>query len=361
MFCAVCTAVALASSVHSAAEASPYNRAVLARQAGDPNEAARLLEQWLGDRPDDVDGRLQYGYALLDLERLGEAEIAFRRVLRQAPAYADARIGLARISQRRGELSRARAWLSSVPHGNADAQALRTQLAAAAGNRWRLEAGAGVTALGRNQPDWREVAGQLQFQPSAQTWFSGRVEATSRFGLSDVYGEAQIAHRFSPALSAYLVAGLTPGADYRPRRQLGVGFSARLRPGANSTVLTFDTRYASYRSGEIVTMQPGIEQYVWHGKAWITGRLITLTEGAETHVGALGRMDVQATPALRLFAGAARAPDTSEGVVAQVDSLFGGVEVALDSRHSLRLSLARAHRNAGADRLEFAAGLAARF
>jgi len=361
MFCAISAALVSANSMHAAVEASPYDRGVLARQEGHPYEAARLLEQWLGDRPDDVDGRLQYGYVLLDLERLVEAETAFRHVLQQAPAYADARIGLARIAQRHGELTQARAWLGTVPHGNADAKALRTQLAAAAGNRWQLVADASVTAVGRDQPDWREIAGQLQFQPAPQTWLSGRVEATSRFGLSDVYGEAQVAHRFSPALSAYLVTGGTPEADYRPRRQFGGGLSARIRPGANSTILTFDTRYASYRSGAIVTVQPGVEQYLWNGKAWATGRLITLIEGGETHVGASGRMDVQATPVLRLFVGAAKEPDISEGVVAQVSSLFGGVEAVLDSRHSLRLSLARADRNAGADRLEVGAGLAARF
>lgn len=361
IFCAICAAALVGGAVHAEAAASPYDQAVLARQSGRPNEAARLLEQLLSVRPDDVDARLQYGYALLDLGRLGEAEGAFHLVLKQAPAYADARIGLARVAQRRGRLSQARAWLRPIPNGNAEAAALRDQLANFAASRWQVDAGASVSAVGRGQPDWREFAGQLRFRPTEQLSLAGRVEATRRFGIRDVYSEAQVGRRFSPTLSAYLLAGGTPRADHRPSWLLGGGLTARVRPGANPTILTFDARYARYMSGEIATLQPGAEQYLLNGKAWATGRIIALVEGGTVHAGALGRLDVQATPALRLFAGSANAPDTSEGMVTRVFSLFGGLEAALSPDHSLRVSLARTDQEAGADRMEVAAGFAVRF
>lgn len=359
--CAICIGWSAAGPALAETQLSSYDRAVLARRAGRPQDAARLLEGWLGEWPADVDARLHYGYALLDLGRLSEAKGAFLHVLQQVPTYDDARVGLARVAQRRGETGRAREWLAPIRNSNAEASALHTQMAKVADLRWQLDAGASVSAVGRGQPDWRELVGQVRFQSSRRTSLVGRVEATRRFGLQDIYGEAQVAGRFSPDWSAYLLAGATPDPNYRPRWQVGGGLAARVRAGANPTVLTVDLRHARYPSDEVLSLQPGVEQYMLNGKAWINLNLLTLNNRGKTHAGAFGRLNLQASPTFRLFAGAGKAPDTAQGVVTQVTTLLGGVELSIGPQQGLRLSLAHTDQKGGADRMEVAAGLLARF
>lgn len=353
---AISVAMVAPLPVAAAAETNTYRDAVIARHAGRAGEAVQLLEQWLGERATDADARLQYGYALLDLGRTAAAETAFLRVLDLAPGYADARIGLARIAQRRGDVARARAWLRPLPADHTDANVIRTQLSEAGGPRWKIDMSAAVTAVSHGQPNWREASGQLFWRASNQMAVSGRIEGSRRFGLYDIYGEAQVVRPFSPRFSAYLLAGGTPQADYRPRWQVGGGASAVVLDGANSTILSIDLREARYNSGRITTLQPGVEQYGLGGKASLTGRMIALIDGREVHVGALGRIDVQANPGLRLFGGGANAPDTSEGVVTRVTSLFGGVEAVIGRRQVLRLSLAHTDQQVGASRTELTLG-----
>lgn len=358
---AISVAMAVPLPVAAAPDNSAYRNAVIARHAGRAGEAVQLLEQWLDERPNDADARLQYGYALLDLGRTAAAETAFLQVLDLAPGYGDAQIGLARIAQRRGDVAQARAWLNPLSADNADANVIRTQLSETGGPRWKIDMSAAVTAVSHGQPDWREASGQLSWRASDQMSVSGRIEGSRRFGLHDIYGEAQVVRRFSTRFSAYLLAGGTPQADYRPRWQVGGGASAVVLGGANSTVLSVDLREARYTSGRITTLQPGVEQYVLDGKASLTGRMIALIEGREIHAGALGRIDVQANRGLRLFGGAADAPDTSEGVVTRVTSLFGGIEAVIGRRQVLRLSLAHSDRQVGASRTEFTLGAGLRF
>lgn len=354
-------AVLAAVPVQAQAVPSMYEQALTARQAGHPAQAAALLERWLTDKPADVDARLHHGYALLDLGRLRAAEQAFRRVLETAPAYHDARIGLARIAQRQGRASRAQAVLAPVPAGNVEAEVLRRQLAQTFQARWKLDVGASRTSVGRGRSPWNEWSGQLSFDANDRTSVLGRVEATRRFGLHDIYGEAQLSRRFTSATTGYVSVGAAAAADYRPKLQLGAGGTVRMRSGPEASVLEVDLRYASFRSGNVATVSFGVEQYVLQGRAWGTARLVTLVGNGSIHAGALGRFDVQATPAVRLFAGTAHAPDTSEGVVTRVFSLFGGGEARLGQRHSLRVSLARTVQKAGASRMDASLGLGVRF
>lgn len=358
---AISIPIGTAPSVAVAHRIETYQDGVIARHAGQPAEAARLLEQWLSERPNDADARLQYGYALLDLGRTGDAERAFLEVLRLAPDYADARIGLARIAQRRGDEAGARTWLRTLRADNAEANVIQAQLTKARGSRWNIDMSATLSDVHSGQPDWREASGQISWQASGVMSMRGRVESSQRFGLNDIYGEAQVVRRLSPGFSAYLIAGGTPRADYRPRWQIGGGASAATHGGTNPTVFSIDLREAHYNSGRITTIQPRVEQYVLAGRAWLTGSLIALIDGRQAHVGTLGRIDVQASTRLRLFGGASNAPDTSEGAVTRATSLFLGVDALLTKRQILRFSLARTNQNVGASRTEFTLGAGLRF
>jgi YaiO family outer membrane protein len=342
-----------------------YEAGVAARLAGDNPAAVRILRDVVAREPNNSDAHLQLGLALLGAGEIDAAEAAFRRTLEIAAGYEDARIGLARVRQQRGDRQGALLALEPVSPTNQDAAGLRTQLAAGqADGRYRgqINIDGSYSALEGDQPDWREGNVQLRYQVTEVSALGGGVETARRFGRTDVYGEARIDQRVSPGASFYLSAGGTPDADFRPQWQIGAGGSARVRGGANPTALTLDARQAHYRAGDIQTVAPGIEQYLANGRAWLTGRWINIfDETGEHHGGWLARGDVLTSERLRLFAGVADAPDVSEGVVVETFSLFGGLSYDLSARSTLRLSVSHEDRARGSDRLQVGLGLGWRF
>lgn len=353
-------------ALHCAALAQPpstYDQAVTARRAGENEQARGLLDQVVAAEPGNADAWLQFGLALLGLGRLDEAERAFQRTLAIAPDYPDARIGLARIAQRRGDRRGALEVLEPVSPTNAEAGALRADLQAIATDTpTQLDLELSYSDLEENRPDWKEGSIRLQHQISPATAVGAGLEVSSRFGVTDVYGELRLDNRLSEAASLYATLGGTPGADFRPEWQIGLGGSVRAIAGVNPTVLTFDVRQAHFASGDIQTVNPGMEQYLAGGRAWLTARWINvLDENGGHESGWLLRGHLQASERTRLFLGAADAPDTSEGVVTDTMSLFGGVTHELSDRQTLRLSVAHENREGSGDRLQLGIGLGTRF
>jgi YaiO family outer membrane protein len=349
-----------------------YEQGVKARLAGDTALASELLRRATEAEPGNADAHLQLGLALMAEGRLDEAESALQRTLQIAPGYEDARIGLARLAQRRGDSRRALAELGPVAASNSEAAELRRSLAgtgtaepvggAGTDYAWQLNLEGNYSALDRGRKDWREGAIELRHQGRGGTAVAGRVEHSRRFGLKDTYGEVRVEQRFAGGHSAYALAGATPEADFRPRWHIGAGGAVKVADGPQATVLTVDARQARYRSGDIQTVTPGIEQYLADGRLWLTARLINLFDENGSHrLGWLARGDVQASERLRLFAGVADAPDVSEGIVTDTFSLFGGLSYDLSERTTFRLSAAREEREGGADRLQLGVGLGFRF
>ncbi len=345
--------------------ADPYAQAVAARIAGDAQRAEALLRPLIVTDPANSDAQLQLGLALLAQDRLDEAEAAFRRALQLAPDYADARIGLARIAQRRGDGDAALAALDGVDPANAEARALRAALGGSAPGaepRVRLDFDLSFSDLDEPSQDWQEASLRARYQASQRTAVGAALELSDRFGRTDVHGELRIDRSLREGSGVHLLGGATPDADFRPRWQLGAGGFIRVAAGANPTVLTLDGRQARYDSGSIQTLTPGLEQYLLGGRAWLTARWINIfDEQGDHHSGWLGRGDLMASDRMRLFAGLADAPDTSAGIVIDTFSLFGGVSYDLTDRHAIRLSLAHEDRESGSDRLEFGIGVGTRF
>lgn len=356
--------VALAAGpVHAQDEGrGVYDRAVAARLNGDPAAAVALLEPMLAKEPGDADAQVQLGLAQLALNRLDDAEKAFRAALIVAPDYDDAHIGLARTAQRRGDRAAAVRELDLIRTPNPDADALRTQLA---GERtqpgWQLDLEGGYSFVEGTPPDWKEAAVQLRRQFSSGTAVGGRVEYARRFGIDDVYGEVTVEQRLSTRARGYISFGGTIDPDFRPEWQIGMGGSFKVSDGSNATVLTLDGRQSRFTSGDVQSLSPGIEQY-FGGSFWLTARWINLfDEQGKRRSGYLARGDWQAMPPLRLFVGASDAPDTDEGRVVDVRTIFGGVSYDLAPRTILRASLAYEDRATGFDRTQLGLGLGFRF
>jgi YaiO family outer membrane protein len=343
-----------------------YRAGVAARHAGNPAEAVERLRRTLASEPDNADAHLQLGLAFLALGRLDEAESSLRRTLEIAPDYADARIGLARLYQRRGHADAALAELDRVsrPNDEADELAARLRSAAAAPTpfRWRLDLDGSYAAL-ENGEDWQGLDIALRHQATPATTIGVALEGARRFDRTDVYGEARMDHRLTDGASVYVLLGGTPDADFRPEWQVGAGGALRVTEGGSATVLRLDARHAEYRAGDVQTLTPGVEQYLLGGRAWLTGQWINVFDGqtGRHRMGWLGRGDVLATETLRLFAGAADAPDLSEGVVIPTVSLFGGASWDATERATFRLSLAHEDRATGRDRSTVSLGVGLRF
>ena len=341
-----------------------YEQGVAARRSGDWAGAAALLGRLVAAEPDNADARLQLGFALLALGRLEEAQAAFSETLRLAPDYADARIGLARVAQRRGDREDALAALGPVDPANAEARELRQALERApeGAGRVRLDVDLSVSDLESPRSDWREGAVRLRYEATDDLAIGGAVELSDRGTASDVYVEARLDARVAPGSAIYVALGGTPDADFRPEWQLSAGGSARVRGGSNPTALTLDGRLARYGSGAIQVLSPGIEQYLAGGRFWLTARWINIfDEDGEHRSGWLARGDLMASERLRLFAGLADAPDTSEGAVIDTFSIFAGLSWDVTVRNSLRLSIAHEDREIGSDRFQLSVGTGMRF
>ena len=355
-------AAALALAAPARAAPSLYDQAVDARRSGDPAQAAELLAQVVAAEPQNSDALVQYGFALLALGRLDEADSAFARALARAPDYADATLGRALVAERQGRVEDARRLVAAVPPGNADAAALsarvnRQTIAAA----WSIDLDGSYAAVAGGQPDWKEIDLQVRHQSQSGLALAGRVEASRRFARSDTYVEGRAEKFFVGGSSVYGLVGATPSADYRPRLQVGGGARVAVDGGPGATILTADLRHADYSSGRVTALNPGIEQYVLGGRAWLIGQMLNVISGGRLRSGVLARGDFMTSDRLRLFAGGAYAPDTSEGFVTRVWSVFGGASIHFDSRRALRLTVARIEPRDGPSRTEFALGGGVRF
>jgi YaiO family outer membrane protein len=244
-----------------------------------------------------------------------------------------------------------------------EAAGLRTQIRGAAGEaaRWQLDLDGSYSTLDA-QPDWREGTARLRYQATPGTAIGAAVEVSRRFDATDTYGEVRVDRRIGSGASVYGTVGGTPDADFRPKWQIGAGGSDTVAGGANPTVATIDARQARYRSGDIQTLTPGIEQYLANGRLWLTGRWINIfDENGSHHSGWLARGDALAGKRVRLFAGVADAPDVSEGVVVDTFSLFGGISVDVNRSTTFRISVAHEDRARGTDRMQLGVGLGLRF
>jgi YaiO family outer membrane protein len=354
----------LALAVPAAAQtaAQDYEAGVAARQAGNPDEALRTLNRAALVDPDNADIRLQIGLACLAAGRLDEAEAAFRRTLELSPDYDDARLGLARVALRRGEYDVARVELDGIRQPHAEADALRTQIEAAIAEvpwRWRIDLVGSYSWVDR-LADWQSATLVVQHRFDERTTVGATADATRRFDRADIYLEARVDHRFAPGAYVHFLVGGTPDAEYRPQRQFGVGAAIRAHGGPYATVLRLDVLQAQYRSGDVQTVTPGIEQYI-DGRAWITVQWINIWGRFRHESGWQVRGDVMPTDRLRLFAGASDAPDLDVGFAIETFSLFGGVSLDVGNHLTLRLSFAHEDPRGPADRDTLGIGIGYRF
>lgn len=348
----------LAAYVAQADQQTLYDTAVADRLAGRPAAAVPKLRQVLASRPDDVDARLNLGLALLALHRIDEAADAFREVLVRAPDYTDAYIGLARAEQRRGNLAAARLNLAeALRRAPQNQDALALSIASRPGTTWRANLNALRSRLSAGLPDWTELRLSSSRALDDRWTTSGAVEVTRRFDNSDTYLEAR-ADRVFDGGAAWVSAGGSPDADYRPEIAVAGGGRRDLIAGL---ALTIEGSAARYRSGVVTGLHPGLAADLADGRLQVSGRWINVRdETGKPRQGYSILARWQATDHLALRGGLADAPESSEGTTVDVSAWSAGFDLDLSERLVLRAGYLAEDREAY-DREELSAGIGWRF
>lgn len=310
-----------------------YQLSVQDRLAGRQAEAIQTSRRILLIRPQDVDTRLNLALALIASDRLDEAQDELDLVLAQAPDYEDAVAARALIERlRRDRLN------TSHPV-------------------WRLDVSAGSSALSKDLDPWRETSLTLS-RRTGQGTVSATIDHAERFDRTDTYIEGRVDRRLGFA-SVYGAIGGTPDADFRPEIALRAGGQMSL--GKTGLAATLDTWTARFNVGTITTLQPGAEYSTANGAFIIGGRWINVWDERDTfRSGYSLRALLAIRPSVRLRAGLADAPESSDGRTVDVRSTTFGIEVDVTDHFTARFNGLREDRTAY-DRDEVTLGFGVRF
>lgn len=198
----------------------------------------------------------------------------------------------------------------------------------------RVYVSASRSALSGGQPDWREAALALA-APLSPHW-SGvvRLEESERFGAEDSYGEILLEHRQGRA-GFFVAAGGSVDPSFRPEWALKLGAEAPLSSAWSASGAIEVSRFAD---GDIVAARLGVERsFDWRES--VASAFVIATAGEDSALGFGVRLETQAASRLRAHLWYADAPETSAGVITQVNSWTVGGVFALSDTLSLRADL----------------------
>lgn len=353
-----------AASVPGTDRDSLYARAVKERLGGDNAAALADLQSLLTNQPNDVDARLQLGFALRAAGRNAEAEAAFREVLRRAPGYKDARVALADLLWARGDVAGAKATLGpelmSAP-GDAETRAVAEKLA---GQKppplWRVDETLLYSQLSRDLPQWWEDDLSLSRKVDAQSALTASVQMLRRFDIAETYVEGAYDRGWSGGEWSLAVGGsLDP--TFRPK--LSVHGDALLHPWAHSAwSVALGASYSRYVAGDVETVTLGLDRRFFQDRGKLSARFI----GTHDEIGAdlpgfstgaswrfSSRFDASAS-----YVDAA---ETDTGRTVRVRAVGVAGNYVLSDRAVLHASVTNEARENSYDRVEIALGATAKF
>lgn len=340
------------AQVQQSDRAALIAQANAARAAQDFKRAIAILEPARAADPNDVEILRLLGTSYAFDKRYDDAIATLTRARDLAPDDLDVRAALARSylwSGRRAEAQIELAAIATRDPNNADAAALRRQLAPPAPDKQAADAPArrhgaalwsevsGVSLASGASQTWWTIGGSAYTQIGAGTSISGEVEREARQSRVDTHLQARIDQQFSPGLRGYLAVGGTPDANFREKWSVRGGIEADVVKGFT---LLADARHADYGTVAITAFEPGARVTVSPIRTAVTIRMINLWDERDTHrSGWSGRIDSDLGHGAMLFAGAATYPDTEAGITRRMRSVFGGIAVPVARAITLRLTV----------------------
>ncbi|HEY2710553.1 MAG TPA: YaiO family outer membrane beta-barrel protein [Caulobacteraceae bacterium] len=362
----------------TAAAAAPsrddlYGRAVKERLAGATSVAIGDLQALLAAHPDDVDARLQLGFALRAAGRGPEAEAAFRQVLQQVPTYKDAQVALAQILWERGDVAGAKAALGPAllaSPGDAETEDFVKRLTAAStaasqaakpAPQWRIDETFAYSDLSRGLPAWYENDFAFSRKVDADSAVIVTVQSLQRFKLDETYVEGAYDHGWSGGEWSLAIGGsLNP--LFRPK--LAVRFDTTLNPwgAASPWRLAFDGSYSQYVAGDVASYTFGVDRLFFGDQGRISARFIGVHDERGEFIPGFSvgggwrfndRWDV---------AGAyVDAGENDTGTTVRVHSIGGTANYTVSDRVILHASVTNEARQGSYDRVEVDLGATAKF
>jgi YaiO family outer membrane protein len=316
-------------------------------------EGLDMVREMVAADPRDVEARMLEARLLAWAGRNGEAETAIAAILAAQPGNSDALALAGAIAWYRGDVAAARArYEAAVAISPSDQEAqlglARAVAALSAGQEWawRVDMGVDFTRSGGgSQKDWQEGFMRVGRKLSAATQVHLFAQHSHRFGEVDRFLEIGAEHSVAPWLRGSVAIGGTVAADFLPRRRIDAGGAVRVAadPGLlTATWLTVDARHADYRSGTVAHVAPGVQQYLFDGRVWVTGRFLMMKNEFDKHpTGWEMRVDWQAWDKVRLFAGYADVPETTDNVTLPSTSRLIGAVFGIADDMDITLSASR--------------------
>ena len=301
-----------------------------------PNHDDVLLEKarffsWQGDfkksrqtlnkvtNTENPDVQVLKGYLDYYTHDFEEAEKTFEQVLKTAPEYEDARVGLDYVRQARESRELYRADHS-------------------------LSFGLAMSSFsGRSQSAWRELYTQYsRVLNDGDTVVTGHVTRYDQFNSIDNAVGFRVYQKINDDLGVYGGLNFSPGASFRPRRQLVWGGRYRVYNQQDGLLpelwFTLDGRNSRYENSvEVTELNPGLRYEA--GAGWsAAAKLITVNEEGRSRLyGNDFRFELPVYNKVRLMVGRADAPETVAGVTVDTESYYGGMTIELDPKTYLRL------------------------
>ncbi len=332
-------------------------RANAARLMGDNAGAECTLQGLLSVEPQNADAWVQLGLVHAASGDAVRSRAAFLHALEIAPDYDDAKLGLAQLAYRSGDLAGARAWLqriAPVRRHDPEITAFAESLSASPVGRgvWRVDAFAAYSSLSDDLAPWQEASLAVTRREGANS-LGVAVERVTRFDSSDLYGEVRAARATSGTTWAIALGGASH-PQFRPEALVRLEFETR--EDANWSFGGAVTM-ARYGVGEIDHLGLRVAHMLRDGVRASVQTVVVRDEADALRtgygIGAVWRVHER----IEISAIWSDAPESSEGATIDVRSLAFGI--ALDVAPDLRLRVGGLHEERDAfDRSELSIAVA---
>ncbi len=323
---------------------------------GRHEEALTTIRRGLARAPGDFELRLTAARIKGWMGRHDEATAEIEMLLADYPGNVEALNLRGRLALYRGDVAAAKAVFTKVLRiapGDAEAEKgmVDAEAAQEANRPGRITFGYSHSTFSRStNRDWREFEADGAFNVDDDTRLLGGAQVSRRFGLTDTNLRGGIEQSLGPDVRVRLQVGATPAADFLARWTVDAGVTLRVSDGAGlvgPTEIFADIRQSHYATGDVRTVNPGLQQYLFDGRVWLTGRWLNSFDAEAGNKRAAGwslRADWQALDSLRLFAGGAMAPETELGTTVETRSSFGGIVFGLTPDIDLTVSYSHDNR-----------------
>ncbi|MCZ4346180.1 YaiO family outer membrane beta-barrel protein [Devosia neptuniae] len=361
--------VLLCASAPAAAQsaATLYEQGTQARFEQRFDTAISLLERAVAQQPDNTDALVQLGFAYFGAGQPALAEPVFERVLVLAEGYEDARFGLAQARFRQGDRAGARMLAQRVVERQPDYRDAADLLviidqAVADDRLWRVDVSTEYSELSAGRGNWIDALVGLSYRASEQTSLALQLRNASRNGVSDQQATLRIATQVQPGIGLYGGLALAANASFLPHLSVDAGGDWRVLTGeAVGVTMGADIRHAIYDANRSTTLAVRAAISLFDGRLTLTPQWVhTLEDSGVQSDGFVLRADMAVTDAGTLFLGYANAPEISGNTLLDVQSVFGGVTVALSDAVTLRANAANEFR-AAYQRTSIGLGASVRF